>query len=276
MIKGAGDVDRTELSVFLRAQRARLRPADVGLPAQGRRRTPGLRREEVAELSGVSITWYTWLEQGRPIVASVQVVDALARALRLDPDQHRHLRALAGLLAPQADTAGVDVAPRLRRLVDAAAPNPAVVYDRHFDCLAWNTPYVRVRHDPESLRPDRRNLLWMMFTDTGNRARMAHWEPAARAVLSQFRAAVGQRPDDPRFIELVDALTEASPEFRQWWPDYPIREFKPATIVIDHPEAGPIELDVFQLRPVEYPDLLLVVQVPVSPDDRRRIALLLD
>jgi hypothetical protein len=95
-------------------------------------------------------------------------------------------------------------------------------------------------------------------------------------VLSQFRAAVGQRPDDPRFVELVAALTEVSPEFRQWWPDYPIREFKPATIAIDHPEAGRIELDVFQLRPVEYPDLLLVVQVPASPDDQRRIMRLLD
>lgn len=191
-------MDRTELAAFLRAQRARLQPADVGLPAgTGRRRTPGLRREEVAELSGLSTTWYTWLEQGRPIVASAQVVDALARALRLNPDQHRHLRVLAGLTVRQTETAPDDVAPRLQRLVDAAAPNAAVIYDAHFDYLAWNIPYARIRHDPGALPPDRRNLVWMMFTHNENRSRMVRWEPAARSVLSQFRAAVGQRPDDP-------------------------------------------------------------------------------
>jgi transcriptional regulator with XRE-family HTH domain len=274
--KGNQGMIRNELAAFLRAHRARLRPADLGLPAVGQRRTPGLRREEVAELAGISVTWYTWLEQGRPIVASAQVVDALARALRLGPDEHRHLRALASLPVPRVETDGGDHTPRLRRLVDAAAPSPAVVYDRHFDYLAWNTPYVRVRHDPESLPAGRRNLLWMMFTDAGNRARMVRWEPAARAVLSQFRAAVGQRPDAPRFIELVAALTEVSPEFRQWWPDYPVREFKPTTVAINHPDAGRIRLDMFQLRPVEHPDLLLVVQVPASPDDLRRIESLLD
>jgi transcriptional regulator with XRE-family HTH domain len=264
-------MDRTELSAFLRAQRARLRPADVGLPDLGRRRTPGLRREEVAELSGVSITWYTWLEQGRPIAASVQVVDALARALRLDPDQHRHLRTLAGLTAPRGETVAGDVTPRLRQLVDAAAPNAAVVFDRHYDFLAWNEVYARLRHDPAIMPPGRRNLLWMMFTDTDNRARMARWEPAARAVLSQFRAAVGQRPDDPRFVALVAALREASPEFRTWWAEYPVREFKPATIEVDHPEAGRVALELFQLRPVEHPDLLLVLQVPATPEDLRRV-----
>ncbi len=264
---------RKELAAFLRAHRGRLRAADVGLPDVGQRRTPGLRREEVAELAGMSVTWYTWLEQGRPIVASAQVVDALARALRLGPDEHRHLRVLAGLPVPRSETGGDGL--RLRRLVDAAAPSPAVLYDRHFDYLAWNTPYVRVRHDPESLPPGRRNMLWMMFTDAGNRARMVHWEPAARAVLRQFRAAVGQAPDDPRFIELVAALTEASSEFRQWWQDYSVREFKPATVAIDHPGAGRISLDMFQLRPVEHPDLLLVVQVPSGPDDLRRVESLL-
>lgn len=270
-------MDRTELGAFLRAQRAQLRPVDVGLPAGlGQRRTPGLRREEVAELAGVSITWYTWLEQGRPITASAQVVDALARALRLDSDRHRHLRVLAGLPVPATETAPDDVVPRLQRLVDATAPNAAaVMFDGHFDFVAWNTPYVRSRHDPGTLPRDLRNLLWWMFTDAQNRARMAEWERAARAVLSQFRAAVGRRPDAPRFAELVAALTEASPEFRHWWPGYPIRDFKPATIAIHHPDAGLLALDVYQMRPVEYPDLLLVMQVPASPDDLRRFRSLL-
>jgi transcriptional regulator with XRE-family HTH domain len=270
---------RAALAAFLRAQRARLRPADVGLAdgsASGRRRTPGLRREEVAQLSGVGVTWYTWLEQGRDIAASAQVVDALARALRLSPDQHRHLRELAGLTPPEREMPADDVLPRLQRLVDAVTPNVACIYDLHFDYLVWNRPYVRVRDDPGKFPSDRRNLLWMMFTDAANRARMVRWEPAARAVLSQFRAAVGQRPDDPRSAEIVAALTDASPEFREWWAEYPVRYFRPATIGIDHPQVGRIALEVFQLRPVEHPDLLMVMQVPTSNHDLQRVTSLLE
>jgi transcriptional regulator with XRE-family HTH domain len=270
---------RAELAAFLRAQRARLRPADAGLPGDlnpGLRRTPGLRREEVAEIAGVSLTWYTWLEQGRSISASEQVIDALARALQLEPDQRRHLRGLAGLATTEAETLVDDVLPRLQRLVDASAPNIASVYDRHFDYVVWNTPYRRLRNDPALLHAGRRNLLWMMFSDAENRARMVRWEPAARAVLSQFRAAAGQRPGDPRFAALAAELTELSPEFRAWWAEYPVREFRPATIAIDHPEIGRLGLDMFQLRLVEHPDMFMVLQVPASPDDLRRVTSLLD
>ncbi|MFG1705891.1 helix-turn-helix transcriptional regulator [Nonomuraea sp. M3C6] len=269
---------RAELAAFLRAQRARLRPADVGLPEDvepSLRRTPGLRREEVAQLSGVGVTWYTWLEQGRNISASEQVIDALARALLLDPDQRRHLRGLAGLATTSGETHVGDVLPRLQRLVDAAAPNIASIYDVHLDYLVWNTPYTRIRNDPVRLPDDRRNLLWMMFTDAENRARMVRWEPAARAVLSQFRAAVGQRPDDPRFVMLLAELTDASPEFREWWAEYPIRDFRPATVKIDHPQIGRLDLEMFQLRPVEHPDLLMVLQVPASQDHLQRVTSLL-
>jgi transcriptional regulator with XRE-family HTH domain len=269
---------RTELAAFLRVQRARLRPADVGLPEDlepGLRRTPGLRREEVAQLSGVGVTWYTWLEQGRNISASEQVIDALARALLLDPDQHRHLRGLAGLVTTSGETHVGDVLPRLQRLVDAAAPNIASIYDVHLDYVVWNTPYTRIRHDPARLPDDRRNLMWMMFTDVENRARMVRWEPAARAVLGQFRAAVGRRPDDPRFVMLVAELTDASPTFREWWAEYPVRDFKSLTLKIDHPQIGRLDLEMFQLHPVEHPDLLMVLQVPAGQDDLQRVTSLL-
>ena len=265
---------RTELAAFLRAQRSRLVPADVGLPegsASGRRRTPGLRREEVAQLSGVGVTWYTWLEQGRDISASTQVIDALARALLLTGDQHRHLRELAGLPPPEPRTAAGDMLPRLQRLADAQAPSPASVYDEHFDYLVWNQAYAQVRHDPGTLPASRRNLIWMMFTDPDNRERMVRWEPAARAVLSQFRAAAGRSPADPRFAELTAALTEASPQFREWWAEYPVRYFRPATIAIRHPDAGLIQLEMFQLRLVDQPNLTLVIQVPASKACRERI-----
>jgi len=269
---------RTELAAFLRAQRARLTPADAGLPdgsASGRRRTPGLRREEVAQLSGVGVTWYTWLEQGRDISASGQVVDALARALLLGPDQHRHLRELAGLPPPDLPGPAGGLLPRLQLLADAAAPSPASVYDSHFDYLVWNQPYARVRHDPATLPPNRRNMIWMMFTDPGNRARMAGWQSAARAVLSQFRTAYGRRPDDPRFTELITALTQASPQFRDWWAEYPVRYFRPATIAIKHPQAGLIALQMFQLRLADQPDLVMVIQVPANQTYLARVTSLL-
>jgi hypothetical protein len=276
-----------ELAAFLRSRRACLSPADVGLPGDsvaGRRRTPGLRREEVAQLSGVGVTWYTWLEQGRHIPASPQVIGALARALRLSPDEYRHLRDLAGLTgpnppAPLAPASGADgpaladdEQDRLQRLVDAVVPNVASVYDIHFDYLAWNEPYRRIRHDPADLAVGRRNLLWMMFTDAENRARMTTWDRAARVLLSQFRAAAGRYPGDMRFAELAAALTEASPQFRDWWATYPVRYFRPAKIRINHPQAGRITLEMFQLRLEDNPSLLMVIQVPADPVSHDRVA----
>jgi MmyB-like transcription regulator ligand binding domain len=132
-----------------------------------------------------------------------------------------------------------------------------------------------VRRDPARLPEGRRNMLWMMFTDGVNRERMPRWEPAARTTLSQFRVAAGQRPDDPRFAELAAALEAASPEFRAWWGEYPERYFQPARIAIRHPEAGRIALEMFQLRLVEHPELVMVMQVPASPLDADRVAALL-
>jgi transcriptional regulator with XRE-family HTH domain len=265
---------RAELAAFLRLHRTRLTPADAGLvtgSATGRRRTPGLRREELAQLSGVGVTWYTWLEQGRDITASAQVIDALARALLLSPDQHRHLRELAGLPPPEPQAPVADMLPRLQLLVDAAAPSPASVYDSNFDYLVWNESYARVRHDPATLPPGKCNMLWMMFTDPVNRDRMVRWESAARTVLSQFRATAGRSPDDPRLAELVGALTQASPQFREWWAEYPVRYFRPATIAVRHPQAGLIRLEMFQLRLVDRPDLIEVIQVPADPTSLGRV-----
>jgi transcriptional regulator with XRE-family HTH domain len=148
------DSQRAELAAFLRARRAQLTPHDVGLPQDmepGRRRTPGLRREEVAELAGMSLTWYTWLEQGRRIAASPQVIDALARALLLEPGQHRYLRRLAGL-ADLTEHLQSPAADRAQRLVDSLMPNIDSVYDGHFDFVAWNLAYARIRTDPANYR----------------------------------------------------------------------------------------------------------------------------
>lgn len=155
-------------------------------------------------------------------------------------------------------------------------PNVASVYDGHFDFVAWNLAYARIRTDPAELPQDRRNLLWWMFTDHRNRAMMRDWEPAARAILSQFRAAAGRRPDDQRLTAVVTALGAASPEFRAWWQEYPVNEFRPATIGLSHPTAGELDLQLYQLRMIEDPDLLLVLQLPATDEDRGRIAATLD
>ncbi|HXL93144.1 MAG TPA: helix-turn-helix transcriptional regulator [Streptosporangiaceae bacterium] len=249
------DSQRAELAAFLRARRAQVTPQDVGLPEDmepGRRRTPGLRREEVAELAGMSLTWYTWLEQGRRIAASPQVIDALARALLLEPGQHRYLRRLAGLADP-TEHLPTPAAGRAQRLVDSLMPNVASVYDGHFDFVAWNLAYARIRTDPAELPQDRRNLLWWMFTDHRNRAMMRDWEPAARAILSQFRAVAGRRPGDQRLTAVVTALGAASPEFRAWWQEYPVNEFRPATIGLSHPTADRCRIAATLDRPSPAP-----------------------
>jgi transcriptional regulator with XRE-family HTH domain len=271
-------VRRRELAEFLRVRRADLQPEQVqlrGFELYGQRRARGLRREEVAELAGISTTWYTYLEQGRDVRPSDQVIEALARALRLLPDQHQHLRRLAGLSTLEPTTETNAVLPRLQVLVDNLLPNVASVYDRHLDYLAWNAAYVKVRLNPGLMPDARRNLLWMMFMDKANRACMTRWEPAARRVLSQFRAISARHPGDQRSAEIIAALNGASPEFAEWWGDYPVGHFTPATIGIDHPTAGELSFEMFQFHPVEHPDLLLVLQVPATPEDLRRVRALL-
>jgi len=162
---------RAELATFLRARRADLKPEDVGLHATpGRRNTPGLRREEVAQLAGVSVTWYTWLEQGRPVDPSPQVVDALARVFRLDAESHRHLRRLAGLAVPEPDKMPDDIGPELNRLLATLEPAPACLLGPRFDFLAWNDPFDRL-WEPRSLPANRQNLIWvwLLFVDSPRR-----------------------------------------------------------------------------------------------------------
>lgn len=270
---GRGGARRRELAAFLRARRAAVRPADVGLPeGVGRRRTPGLRREEVAQLSGVGLTWYTWLEQGRDIPASPQVVGALAAALRLDDDGRRHLHALAGLPAPAtAPPEREHLLGSLRRMVAALDPNPAYVMDERFDILAWNSAQSALWRDPGGVPPERRNLMWLAFTDPRLSSLIAGWEKTARELVAQFRAAAGRHPADPRYAELVRELTEVSGDFRAWWEGYPVAEFDNGLRQVDHPVVGRLDLDSAHLRVAEDPALTLVLHTPVGPEDAARL-----
>jgi transcriptional regulator with XRE-family HTH domain len=259
---------RADLAEFLRARRAALRPADVGLPPGARRRTQGLRREEVALLAGVSVSWYTWLEQGRPINASDDVLAALARTLRLDPVERDYMSALAGhphrrAIDPSHDSASETA----QRLLFALEPCPAYVLGPRWDFLAWNDAQRRLHPAIETLPVAERNLVWLLFADAGVRALVGDWELEARRVLSQFRAETTPLRDDPAVGELVDRLRVVSPEFAAWWPRHDVGGFERRIRTFHHPRAGLLRFDHQQLVPAGEPDLRVIVHLPLPGDD---------
>src|SRR6202453_2779019 len=209
------EIRRQELSDFLRNRRGRIAPADVGLPETNRRRTPGLRREEVAQLAGISATWYTWLEQKRPIKVSSGTLDNLARVLRLDSVERIQLFQLA-LRQPVVDIAcqRETVSPLLQRMLDQTAM-PSFVLGHRWDVLAWNLSARAFLLDFQRVSADERNLVWLYFTDRALRSLMVDWPTRAQTVIALFRCDYGRHAGDPYFVELVRRLTAISPEERR-------------------------------------------------------------
>jgi transcriptional regulator with XRE-family HTH domain len=262
---------RVELAEFLRARREAVRPEQVGLPRGAtRRRTPGLRREEVAMLAGVSLTWYTWLEQGRRINASDDVLRAIGRALRLDEAGVEHLLALA---QPPAGSHGTTVeAPQeaptaLVRLITALEPAPAYVLGPRWEFLAWNSAEERLYPRLTSLTGPRLNLLWVLFCDPFTRELIVDWDIHARQALAEFRAGAAALRNDPEFDALVDLLTADSAEFAAWWREHDVSGFETRIRRFHHPAAGELTFEYQQLAPVEWPSLRVVCQLPVPGDD---------
>lgn len=267
-----GEVERRRehFAQFLRARRDALTPADVGLPEGRRRRTKGLRREEVALLAGVSVTWYTWLEQGRPINASVDVLEAIARTLRLDEAERRHLLTLA-TRAPAAGqgavTAPDDVPDALVRLITAMEPAPAYVLGPRWEFLAWNRPQARLYPMIDQLIDDERNLLWVIFAEPTARDLIVDWADQAHRILAEFRAGTAGLRADPAVNALVERLTAASPEFAEWWPQLDVAQFQTRVRLYRHPRAGELAFEYQQLTPSEWPGLKVVCQLPLPGDD---------
>ncbi|MFB7949676.1 helix-turn-helix domain-containing protein [Kitasatospora phosalacinea] len=265
----------TALGEFLRNRRARLRPEDAGLtPYPGRRRVPGLRREELALLAGVSVTYYTRLEQGHSANASDGVLDALARALRLTPDERAHLYDLARpsrvRRAPQHRPARVR--PATKHLIDAMPHVPAVVLDRGNDVLAWNAlghALLAGHLNPTSPdRPaDRPNLTRLLFLDPHTRELHTRWDEDARTAVAALRLAVGRHPEDHRLARLVGELAIQSPEFAALWARHPVRDCTVGTKSFHHPLVGPLDLD-FESLPLSDGTthrLLLHTATPATP-----------
>ena len=273
---------RDELRAFLRSRRARLSPADVGLPDDGgRRRTPGLRREELAVLAGVGVSWYTWLEQGRDINPSPEVLDALARALRLDAAERRTLFALARAELPLADDVG-DADPerldgdisQLIMLVDSLHPNPAYLLGPMTRILAWNRAASVVLGSPGHLAADKRYLLWWLLVDLGEGGMTAQLEATARNTVARFRAEYARHAGDQEYEEFVAQIREHSARFREWWDEHEVIETQRGTKVMEHPRLGRLRLHHAQTVPTGQPELRMAVYAPADEATRAALATL--
>lgn len=242
------DARQREFGDFLRSRRERLTPASVGLPNGFRRRTPGLRREEVALLAGVGTTWYTWLEQGRDVRPSAEVLNALAEALRLDPAERQHLFILADRPSPAALMTGPEHVPEaLIRMLNSMTDQPAYVLGRRWDVLAWNEAAVAVFGDFGRLEGDARNIIYMMFANESHRQLLADWDDLAPLSLAMFRADSARYAGDPDFERLIALLMAVSPEFRTWWPRHDVMH-QPSTVKrIQHPSAGQLVFEYMSL-----------------------------
>ncbi|KQV05547.1 MULTISPECIES: helix-turn-helix transcriptional regulator [unclassified Kitasatospora] len=260
-----------ELGAFLRAHREQLKPADVGLRSTARRRTPGLRREEVASLSGVGLAWYTWLEQGR-VTASRQVLEAVTRALQLDAAGLRHAMRLAGYHEPAGPTpADGGLAAAVQPVLDSWPLSPAVLLDRHFDLLGWNAPWSALWGPPEAVPADRRNLMWLMAADQRLRTVLHDWEPLAMNVFQHFRAQAGPALADPRTGEVYRHLDEDAPELRHWWGCHSVAELTARAVLVEPAGIGPVRLTLSSFHPVDDPSALVLLFTPAGAEDRVRM-----
>lgn len=266
------------LGSFLKDRRTRLDPAAFGFPA-GRRRTPGLRREEVAQRANISATWYTWLEQGRGGAPSADVLDRIARALMLTDAEREHLFLLGLGRPPEVRcSVGEDVTPRLQRVLDALNPNPALIKTVTWDVVAWNRAAAAVLTDYGTLPPGRRNILRQIFCDSRVRAAQFDWESVARFVVGAFRADAARADATHAGADvqsLIADLSRQSPDFARLWASNDVRNFGEGTKQLHHPQLGSLALEYSAFAVDGRPDLMMLVYIPAAPDDAARIRALI-
>ncbi|MFJ9720282.1 helix-turn-helix transcriptional regulator [Streptomyces sp. NPDC101213] len=271
---GAGSAQRRrpELAAFLRSRRARVTPADVGMPPGPRRRTPGLRREEVAQLSGVGVTWYTWLEQGRPINASAQVLDAVARTLRLDPPEREHLYHLAEVpYVPTPEALARSVGPEVRGIIDALVPRPAVVYNSRYDILAANAVYEDLfLTPPRAPTGTPANALRTLFTVDEEDCPLLFRETELPVMVATLRASYGLHAGEPAWEDFIRALSAASPLFARLWESGDVAEPGRRVKVFRHPAVGELRMTSMSLSIDGMPECRIVVYTPEDEETARR------
>ncbi|MDR3494925.1 MAG: helix-turn-helix transcriptional regulator [Ancalomicrobiaceae bacterium] len=265
------------LGDYLRDRRTRLDPAALGLSLV-RRRTPGLRREEVASRANVSATWYTWLEQGRGGAPSAHVLDRIAKALLLTEAEREHLFLIALGRPPEVRYQGADgITPRLQRVLDALTFSPAYIKTSTWDLVAWNRAAEVVLSAYGDIEPDKRNLIRHIFLGGHARQKMVHWERDARAVVALFRAEVARAGAAGRVTALVDELRQTSPDFDRFWRENDVSQsYGEIAKTVNHPQAGPILLDYSSFSVDGRPDLDLIIYTPATEEDREKVKALVE
>jgi transcriptional regulator with XRE-family HTH domain len=260
------------LGAYLKDRRAKLDPGAFGLPPE-RRRTPGLRREEVAQRANISPTWYTWLEQGRGGAPSGDVLDRISRALMLTDVEREHLFLLGLGRPPEVRyRKGEGVTPRLQRVLDALEPSPALIRTATWDVVAWNRAATVMLTDYGSLPPEQRNVLRFIFLDPRVRAAQYDWKGVARFVVGAFRVDAARAGAAAEVEPLVDELCRLSPEFKAMWRDNDVRSHGEGVKHIRHPVLGPISFEYSAFAVDGRPDLSMVVYNPTTPADAEKIS----
>jgi transcriptional regulator with XRE-family HTH domain len=261
---------RTELAAFLRTRRERISPEDVGLPPGHRRRTAGLRREEVAQLAGVGVTWYTWLEQGRPINVSTQVLDAIARTLKLDAVERAHLFRLAGVPGSDALGSCVDctLPPEVQDVLDAFTSIPASVVNERFDLLAWNRMYDTVFPRVTSAPPAERNTLLSTLTTPPCCNPVGSPEIVCDTMIGQLRVAYGKHVGDPAWTHFIRKLEALSPAFAQAWAAHDVAQPASWVKAFRHPTVGLVRVTTTSFAVSAVPGTRMVVYTPSDAESR--------
>ena len=269
--EGSRAAQDNPLGSYLREVRARLDPTDFGF-SSSRRRTPGLRREEVAQRADVSATWYTWLEQGRGGTPSADALDRIAAALALSPVEREHLYLLAQGRPPEVRVeASEGVSSSLKMVLDALEYSPAYVRTATWDVVAWNRAAAAVMVDFGTLPPERRNVIRRLFLDPCVREQVPNWEASARTMVAAFRTEVVRAGASARVEALVDELCAKSPEFRALWRDHDVGTFGEGSKDLWHPTAGPLAVEYSSFAVEGQPDLGMVVFSPATAEVRERI-----
>jgi transcriptional regulator with XRE-family HTH domain len=257
------DPRRVEFGDFLRSRRERMSPKSVGIASGRRRRTAGLRREEVAELAGIGVDWYIRLEQGRTVSPSMTTVDALARALKLSKAEHAHLRMLAR--DPDRRAFVIEIVPdSLRRMLDAL-DLPAYITGRRWDVLAWNAAAEEIFSFGKIAQSDRNVLLSMLTNPKMRKLFGASWADEARRMVALFRSTHDIWAGDPAFVSLLERLRQGSPEFLAWWGAHDVRSPVSGRKVLDHVKKGQLHFEYASFQANDDPALKLVIYTPVHP-----------
>jgi transcriptional regulator with XRE-family HTH domain len=267
----AGERRRAELGEFLKARRARFSPDDFGMPPGSRRRTPGLRREEVALLAGVGVTWYTWLEQGRQINASTQVLDAVARTLRLDRVEREHLYRLAEATPLRTECSRKAVPDTIREIVHSLEPLPASLINSRFDILLSNDASEELFWEWHTLPCVHKNTLWCCVTEPSARSKFLEYDQQVRYLIARLRSAYSRHIGDQDWEEDIRRLASLSHEFAELWARHEVADAEPRTLTYLHPRAGTLSLAVSELEVPDMPEARIVVYTPRDTDTRARM-----